>query len=116
MTAVAEAAYNPAAFDTISWETNQEAIERGSVVYRFSCTKCHGDRGYGDANFVRHGDTLVPPSFRDEDWIYAQDKDGLRQAVFVGTAEDMPHWGLEGLPPRDIDAVAIYIIQSMRGN
>ncbi len=112
----AQEAYDPTMFDSITWESDQAAIERGSVVYNFSCTRCHGEQGRGDAEFVRSGDTLRPPSFRDPDWEFAGDKEGLREMVFVGTAEDMPHWGLEGLKPRDVDAVAIFILQSMRGN
>lgn len=112
--AIAMDAYDPAAFDTVTWDSQQAALERGQVVYQFSCRKCHGEEGLGDAGFVRGGDTLRPPSFQAEDWTYAGDKEGVRQQVFVGTAEDMPHWGLVGLPPRDIDAVAIYILEGLR--
>ena len=114
MTAVAQAAYSPTMFDSIDWVSEQAAIERGSVVYNSSCTKCHGDQGRGDTGLVQRGDTVRPPSFREPDWIYAGDKEGLREQVFVGTAENMPHWGLAGLKPRDVDAVAIFILQSMR--
>ena len=85
------------------------------MVYQYSCRKCHGDTGLGDAGFVRHGDTLRPPSFREPDWAYAMDKEGLRDLIFVGTENEMPHWGVQGLPAKDIDAVAIFILQSMRG-
>jgi mono/diheme cytochrome c family protein len=115
MTAVALAVYDPAAFDSIAWDTDQAALDRGQVVYRHSCARCHGDTGLGDAGFVLHGDTLRPLSLQREDWPYADDKATLRQQVFVGTAEGMPHWGLEGLRPRDVDAVAIYIAQGIRG-
>jgi mono/diheme cytochrome c family protein len=106
----AREAYDPTAFDTITWESEQAALDRGEVVYRFSCLRCHGDRGLGDAGFVRGGDTLRPPSFREPDWIFADDKEGIREQVFVGTSEGMPHWGLEGLPAKDIDAVAAFIL------
>lgn len=114
MTPVAEAAYNPSMFDTITWESQDAALERGQTVYTYSCAKCHGPEGLGDAGVVTHGDTLRPPSFQDPGWRFADDKEGLRQQVFVGTAKDMPHWGLEGLKPRDVDAVAIFIINGLR--
>jgi mono/diheme cytochrome c family protein len=113
--AMAQEAYDPAVFDTVTWESQQAAVERGQVVYRFSCLKCHGERGLGDAGFVRGGDTLRPPSFREPDWPYAGDKNGIREQIFVGTAEGMPHWGLTTLSPKDIDAVAEYI-QAGLGN
>mgnify|MGYP006307058539 CR=1 FL=1 len=111
----AAAAFDPAGFDTISWETDQAALERGSVVYSYSCAKCHGRQGFGDGGFVSRGDTLQPPSFHQSDWEYADDPEGLRQVIFTGGGH-MPHWGLEGLPYRDVDAVARYILEGMRGS
>jgi mono/diheme cytochrome c family protein len=111
---IAQEAFDAAAFDTITWETDTEAEERGAVVYQYSCRKCHGERGLGDAEFVRQGDTLRPPSFREPDWGFASDLDGLREQVFVGNAEGMPHWGLVGLKPKDVDAVAKYILNVLR--
>lgn len=112
--ALAQESYDPAAFDTVTWESEQAAVERGQVVYRFSCLKCHGERGLGDAGFVRGGDTLRPSSFREPDWPYADDKEGIREQIFVGTAEGMPHWGLTTLGAKDIDAVATYILKGLR--
>ena len=112
-TQLARDAFDPTMFDTITWETNEKALERGQVVYRFSCLKCHGERGLGDAGFVRAGDTLRPPSFREPTWAFAGDKEGMREQVFVGTAETMPHWGLVGLGARDVDAVATYILEGL---
>jgi mono/diheme cytochrome c family protein len=114
LTAVAMEAYDASMFDSITWNTEQDALDRGLTVYRHSCARCHGTEGRGDAGFVRAGDTLRPESFLREDWPYTDDKASLRQQVFVGTAEGMPHWGLEGLRPRDVDAVAIYIMQVLR--
>ncbi len=109
--------FDAAAFDTVSWETSAEAVERGLVVFEFSCEKCHGAGGAGDGGFVAGGDTLHPPSFLVEDWGYAEDREGLREEIFTGTGtEGMPHWGLEGLKYRDIDAVAAYIQEGLRSN
>ena len=112
--AMAQEAYDPAAFDTVTWESEQAALERGQVVYRFSCLKCHGERGIGDAGFVRGGDTLRPRSFREPDWAFAGDKNGIREQIFIGTEEGMPHWGLTTLGPTDMDAVATYILEGFR--
>jgi mono/diheme cytochrome c family protein len=113
--AMAQEAFDPAAFDTITWESQAAAEERGAVVYQYSCRKCHGETGLGDAGFVMQGDTLRPPSFRDPDWAYGADKTALMEKIFVGTEVGMPHWGLAGLGAKDIDAVATYIRGAFRG-
>jgi mono/diheme cytochrome c family protein len=106
--------YDAAMFDTISWDSAGAAVERGRVVFSFSCQKCHGHTGRGDAGFVSQSDTLTPPSFIDPEWRFAGDKEGIREQVFVGTAEGMPHWGMVGLKPRDIDAVATFVLRGLR--
>ncbi len=113
---MAMAAFDAAAFDTIQWETAQAAVERGGLVYRISCSKCHGDGGRGNGNFVLQGDTLRPPSFLAGDWRFAEDPVGLRQAIYTGNVVGMPYWGLVGLKYRDIDAVARYIMDFLRVN
>lgn len=112
--AMAAAAFDVAAFDTISWGDDQAALDRGATVFRFSCQKCHGPDGEGDGGFVMQGDTLRPPTFLAVDWQYADDMDGLREQVYVGSLEGMPHWGLEGLSYRDVDAVSRYIVTELR--
>ena len=97
-----------------AWD--QEAVERGGLVYRISCSKCHGDGGRGNGNFVLQGDTLRPPSFLASDWRFAEDPVGLRQAIYTGNVAGMPYWGLVGLKYRDIDAVSRYVIDFLRVN
>ncbi len=63
---------------------------------------------------MTQGDTLRPPTFLGADWQFAEDHDALRRHIFVGTTGGMPHWGIEGLKPRDIDAVATYIQTRLR--
>ena len=111
--ASAEAAFDASVYDTVTWENEEAALARGKQVYTVSCSRCHGLEGLGDAKFVRRGDTLVPPSFREPTWRLAGDENGIRRAIFIGTAEDMPHWGLEGLKPEAVDAVTIYIMKGL---
>ena len=110
---VASAAFDASVFDTVTWEDAEKRLARGQQVYNFSCTKCHGAEGLGDGGFVRGADTLRPPSFREPTWRMAGDEAAIRQAIFVGTAENMPHWGLEGLKAEAIDAVSHYIMQGL---
>jgi mono/diheme cytochrome c family protein len=111
---MAQEAFDPAMFDTVTWESQAAAEERGAVVYQYSCRKCHGEGGMGDAGFVMQGDTLRPPSFRGEDWAYDQDRAALLERIFIGAEEGMPHWGLH-LGAKDMDAVATYILGAFRG-
>ena len=111
--ALAMAAFDPSAFDTIAWESDDVALDRGRLVFRISCSKCHGE-GAGDGGFVMNGDTLRPPSFLDEGWRFADDGSGLRRQIFTGNVAGMPYWGLVGLKYRDIDAVARHIRETLR--
>lgn len=113
---MAAAQFDPTAFDTITWQTPQEELERGSLVYRISCSKCHGEAGRGNGGFVHHGDTLRPPSFLTADWKFAADTVGLRKAIYSGSVFEMPYWGLVGLKYRDLDAVTTYILDYLRAN
>ena len=113
---MALAMLTPEAFDTIAWENNQAWLDRGAVVFQFSCAKCHGGEGAGDGGMVQNGDTLRPPTFLTADWQFAEDHEALRRHIFAGTVNGMPHWGLHGLKFRDVDAVARYINRGLRRN
>lgn len=112
--ALATEQFDATVFDTLTWASDTAALNRGRVVYAFSCRKCHGTTGLGDGGFVLQGDTLRPPSFLEPDWKFANDPTGLRLQVFTGNTQGMPHWGLVGLRVRDIDAVVRYILESLR--
>jgi mono/diheme cytochrome c family protein len=78
---MAEEAYDATVFDTINWESSEARIQRGAIVWRASCAKCHGAEGRGDGEFARQ----------------------------LGLEGEMPNWGLHGLGYRNIDAAAGYI-------
>lgn len=109
----ARAMYDPAGFDTVTWETREDALVRGSVVFSYSCARCHGRFGEGDGNFVTRGDTLRPPDLTVADWRFLDDPDGLREHIYTGTDHGMPNWGLEGLKYKDVDAVALFLIEGL---
>jgi len=111
---MAQEAFDSAAFDTVTLAGQQARVDRGEIVYRYSCVSCHGDTGEAEATVVFRGDTLNPTSLIQEEWALAEDVEGLRSAIFTGTAEGMPHFGLVGLGARDIDAVIGYIQLAMR--
>lgn len=111
---VAAAVPDPALFDSIAWPVPNEAVKRGATVYMYSCAKCHGESGAGDARYNLRGRVLQPPSFRTADWQYDDDLPGLRAAIYAGNDRGMPHWGNAGLAARDIDAVARYIMHGLR--
>jgi mono/diheme cytochrome c family protein len=101
--------YSPALFDSITWAADTAETNRGAVTWIFSCKKCHGETGHGDARLVVEGDTIVPPDFSVAGWRFATDREGLLKYIYTGNEKRMPHWGIEGLKPRDMAAVATYI-------
>ena len=105
--------YDPAGFDTITWESHEDAVVRGSVVFSYSCARCHGRHAEGDGGFVAQGDTLRPPDMTVSDWRFVGDLEGLREFIYVGAEGGMPHWGLEGLKYKDVDAVAKFLIDGL---
>ena len=114
-TAAAALAYDPSAFDTISWASDSAALARGADVWKWAGTSCHGERGGGDAMLVTEaGDTLRGPSLVEPNWPYARDEEALRRRIFTGTVAGMPHWGLRGLTYRDLDAVARHVREVLR--
>lgn len=111
---MAEAAYDPTVFDTITWESSDARFERGRVVWMFSCRKCHGQEGLGDGETaIEH--ELAMPEILAVDWKYAGNIPDIRHRVYVGHETEMPSWGLYGLKYRDVDAVADYIERGLRG-
>ncbi len=111
--AMAEELFDPAVFDTLTWESDEARLQRGGLVWRSSCEKCHGGRGAGDGAGAEQFEIQVP-TFLTDDWAYAGDLDGIRKRIFVGHASGMPNWGLHGLKYRDVDAVAGYVNQVVR--
>jgi mono/diheme cytochrome c family protein len=109
----AETQYDAAAFDSIAWENSEARFERGSVVWSFSCAKCHGAGGQGGGEMAEQHELSVP-SLLAADWALAGDLAAIRRGVFVGHESEMPSWGLYGLAYRDVDAVAFYIVEGLR--
>ena len=113
--AQAEAIYDAAAYDSISWTHADSALARGATVYRFSCQRCHGFLGHGDGDLATEHELEVPDLTVD-DWEYDGDLEAVRHRIFVGHESEMPNWGLHGLEYRDIDAVAKHILAVIRGS
>ncbi len=109
---MAEAQYDAAVFDTLTWASPEARLERGGVVWRASCQKCHGRNGDGRGEMAQQSELAVP-SFLAADWSYAGDLAAIRHRIYVGYEGAMPNWGLHGLKYRDIDAVAGYIVATM---
>ncbi len=109
---LAESQFDASVFDTLTWVNPEARLERGGVVWRASCQKCHGRNGDGAGDMAQQSQLTVP-SFLAADWPYAGDLAAIRHRVFVGHEGAMPNWGLHGLKYRDIDAVAGYIVETM---
>jgi len=111
--AQAAAAWDPAAFDSIAWDDDTARLERGQMVWSFSCAKCHGAGGAGDGEVAREHELTVP-TLLDPDWALAGNIGEIRHTIFVGHVSAMPNWGLVGLKSRDLDAVSYFIHAGLR--
>jgi len=109
---LADSLYSPALFDTITWESDQERIEAGNLVYADSCRRCHGPVGEGGPARVAGREFSVPSLVRP-DWPFDHIA-AVRQRTFTGHTGGMPSWGISRLTPREIDAVAFYLIEQLR--
>ena len=111
--AAAEAEYSPAAYDTIAWSSQDARLAEGNSVYATKCRKCHGPFGEGGTEYARD-QNVAPPSLIAPDWPYASSIDSVRHRIFVGHEAGMPTFGVGGITPREIDAVAHYVLAQLR--
>jgi mono/diheme cytochrome c family protein len=110
--AEAEAAYDPARFDTIQWASSEERLRTGNEVFAVECRACHGPLGRGDTPYARERGLDVP-SLVDPDGV-GDDLEAVRRRIFTGHPAGMPVWGIGGITPREIDAVAYYLLHQLR--
>jgi len=109
----AEVVFDAAMFDTVSWTSDTERMEGGNVVFATACRRCHGTLGRGDTEYARTRDLEVP-SLVAADWALADSLETVRHRVFIGHTGGMPTFSLSRLSPREIDAVAAYIVIQLR--
>ena len=109
----AAARFDPAMFDTISWDSEALRVQEGNAVYAAECRRCHGTLGRGDTEYARSR-RLDVPSLVEADWPYADDPVAVRRRIFTGHEEGMPTWGVAGISARHIDAVAAYLTDDLR--
>ena len=108
--AMADSMFDASVFDTLTWESPEARLQRGGVVYRASCEKCHGPEGRGGGEYAVQMELEVPSLAAD-----AMEVEAIRRGTFVGHEGAMPEWGLVGLKYRDIDAAAAYITRVLGG-
>lgn len=108
----AEAAYEPALFDSVTWASDSVRALDGNAVYAEKCRRCHGPLGRGQTPYALDRELEVP-SLVEPDWALAH-LDSLRRAIFVGHEEGMPIYGSGGISPREIDGAAYYILEVLR--
>jgi mono/diheme cytochrome c family protein len=110
---LADSLYSPALFDTIHWPSDEQRVVAGNLVYADYCRRCHGTVGEGGPTRVG-GRELDVPSLVDPGWGFDEDIGAVRERIFTGHTGGMPSWGISRLTPREIDAVAAYILEQLR--
>ena len=113
--AQAEGMYDPAVFDTLTWESDNARWERGGIVWSFTCQRCHGADGKGQGEDATKFGFSVP-DITVPDWEHAGDIPAIRHAIFVGHDTEMPSLGVIGLGYSDVDAAAHYIDDLLRSS
>lgn len=109
---LADSLYSPALFDSVAWPDAEQRVIAGNLVYADNCRRCHGSVGEGGVASVAGREVHVP-SLVQADWPL-DDEEDIRQRIFTGHTGGMPSWGISRLTPREIDAVAYYIIEQLR--
>lgn len=108
----AAAMLTPETFDSVTWASDTARAFEGNNVYASRCRDCHGYLGAGDTDYAREH-TIDVPSLVRPDFPY-EDVDAMRRIIFTGHPTGMPTWGVAGITPREIDAVAYYILFVLR--
>jgi mono/diheme cytochrome c family protein len=111
--AEADLIFSPAMFDTIQWVSPEARVAAGNDVFVVHCRKCHGTMGRGDTPYARQ-ERVEVPSLVEPGWPFADDAEAVRRRIFTGHPGGMPTWGIAGITPREIDAVAFYIVHQLR--
>jgi cytochrome c len=108
----AAARLTPETFDTIAWPSDSARLFDGNNAFAAKCRSCHGYMGEGDTEYARRQNVTVPSLVR-EDWPF-DDVAATRHRIFTGHPDGMPTWGVAGITPREIDAIAYYIVHVLR--
>jgi mono/diheme cytochrome c family protein len=111
--ATADSAYAALNFDSVTWASDSARIQGGNEVYAANCRTCHGTLGRGQTDYAAQRD-LEPPSLVRADWPAGDSLAHVRRRVYTGHAAGMPTFGVARLSPREIDAVAHYIVEGLR--
>lgn len=112
---VAEAAagFSLETYDSVTWVSDSIRSLEGSVVWSSQCRNCHGPLGSGATAYAEN-QGLDVPSLVTPDWRYAGQRDSVLLRIHSGHAEGMPTWSVAGISPREIDAVAYYLLEVLR--
>ena len=106
-------AFGEISFDSIQWDDREVMLVRGASLYGTDCRDCHGTLGRGGTPYgEEHG--IEVPSIVEPEWEYEDNLDAVRRRIFTGHTSGMPTHGIAGLTPREIDAVARYVLEQLR--
>ena len=77
------------------------AVRRATPLFADNCATCHGPEGKGNRS-------MGAPNLTDNDWLYADNREDIRDQIWNGHGGVMPTW--EGrLSPAEIKALAVYV-------
>lgn len=105
--------FSMALYDSVAWVSDSARSIDGNIVWSSECRTCHGPLGRGQTSYAAQRGLEVP-SLVEPDWRYANQRDSVLFRIHAGHAGGMPTWSVAGISPREIDAVAYYLLDVLR--
>ncbi len=76
-------------------------MQAAKTLFTDNCASCHTEAATGDRE-------IGAPNLTDSVWLYGSDPATIRETIFYGRGNVMPHWS-ERLDPSQIKQIVVYV-------
>lgn len=95
-----------AAMDIEAIVSDKKALKMGRRLFANNCSQCHGSDAQGSFGF---------PNLSDNDWLYGNDSDQIKQSIAQGRTAAMPGWQ-SALGDSGVAEVTEYVVSLSAAN